>query len=177
MKAWQGLKATGPVELNMDLISGNESPAEMIKMAYGLEEALRKFYTIVVEEVKDEEAVSLLKNLRAVEERHQKMLLDQYGRLDGPDLEGPRGQEEGLPQILEGGFRFSEFLTQNRAAMQTLSGVLDVAMMLETQALDLYMRFGIKTAQEATKKILYKIADEEKAHLEALGKLRDKKSV
>ena len=50
-------------------------------------------------------------------------------------------------------------------------------MMIETQALDLYLRFAMKMSEESSKKILYKIADEEKAHLEALGTLRDKNTL
>ena len=45
IKAWQGVKAVGPVELNLDLIRGDESPGELIVLAYGMEEALRRFYS------------------------------------------------------------------------------------------------------------------------------------
>lgn len=176
IKAWQGLKAVGPAELHLDLIRGDESPFEMIEIAYGMEEALGRFYAIVVEEVNDEEVISLLNNLRDVEERHQHMLQARYEGMNRPNHEGPQKPSDPLAQILEGGFKFPEFLNQNKPAMQTLYGVLDVAMMLETQALDLYLRFGLKTTDESTKKILYKIADEEKAHLSALGHLLDKKS-
>lgn len=177
IKAWQGIKAVGPVELNLDLIRGDESPAEMIETAYGMEGVLGNYYQIASEEVKDAEVAALLKKLKGIEERHQQLLMDQYGKLNTPDFEGPQILVDLLPPILEGGFRFSEFLNQNKAAMQTVSGVLDVAMMVETQALDLYLRFGRKTTEESTQKILYKIADEEKTHLEALGKLRDKESI
>jgi rubrerythrin len=53
--------------------------------------------------------------------------------------------------------------------------VLDVAMMLETQALDLYLRFAEKSTDEQTQNVLFSIADEEKAHLSSLGDLMDKK--
>jgi rubrerythrin len=55
-------------------------------------------------------------------------------------------------------------------------GVLDLAMMLETQALDLYLRFADKSADERTRKVLFSIADEEKAHLSSLGNLMDIKT-
>jgi rubrerythrin len=56
-----------------------------------------------------------------------------------------------------------------------VQGVLDLAMMLETQALDLYLRFAEKSSDEGTQTILFSIADEEKAHLSSLGDLMDKK--
>jgi sulfur-carrier protein adenylyltransferase/sulfurtransferase len=72
---------------------------------------------------------------------------------------------------MEGGFTTPEFLEQNRPAMKTIPGVLDIAMMLETQALDLYMRYSQRIDDDNSKKVLYDIAEEEKAHLGSLGRL------
>jgi rubrerythrin len=174
--AWQGLTAFGPVELNLELIRGDESPAEMVEVAFGMEGALQKFYLIVSESVKDSDVAVLLKNLAAVEEKHQQMLLTDYAGLKDRDIEAPQKLVKRLPQVLEGGFQFSEFLSQNQTTMQTLSGVLDLAMMLETQALDLYLRFANKITEISTQKVLFKIADQEKAHLTSLGKLAEKKT-
>jgi len=57
----------------------------------------------------------------------------------------------------------------------SVQGLLDLAMMLETQALDLYLRFAEISADERTQNVLFSIADEEKAHLSSLGDLMDKK--
>jgi len=57
--------------------------------------------------------------------------------------------------------------------MQSVPDLLDLSMMVETQALDLYIRFAGRTENEHTKQVLYKIADEEKGHLAALGELRE----
>ena len=162
------------MELNLDLIRGDESPSEMIEISYGMEETLRKFYLLAVEKIKEGEVVALLKKLADIEERHKQMLLSRYAELNPNEPEAPAGLADRLPQILEGGFKFSEFLDQNRGAFQSIPALLDLAMMIETQALDLYLRFALKMSEESSKKILYKIADEEKAHLEALGTLRDK---
>jgi sulfur-carrier protein adenylyltransferase/sulfurtransferase len=174
IKAWQGLKAVGPVELNLDLIQGDESPVAMIEICYGMEETLRKFYLLAGEEIKNGEVIALLKKLGDIEERHKQLLLSRYAELTPNQPEALGGLVDRLPQILEGGFKFSEFLIQNRAAFQSITELLDLAMMIETQALDLYLRFAMKTSEDSTKKVLYKIADEEKGHLEALGKLKDK---
>jgi rubrerythrin len=55
--------------------------------------------------------------------------------------------------------------------MQTLTGVIDVAMMVETQALDLYLRMAAESSNLVTKEVLFEIAQEEKAHLRALGRV------
>jgi rubrerythrin len=47
-------------------------------------------------------------------------------------------------------------------------------MMLEAQAMDLYMRYADKCEDQKVKPILFKMADEEKAHLKSLGDLLGK---
>ena len=162
------------MELNLDLIRGDESPVEMIEISYGMEETLRKFYFLAGEETKNGEVAALLKNLGDIEERHKLLLLSRYAELKPNEPGAPALLADGLPQILEGGFKFSEFLDLNRAAIQSISELLDLAMMIETQALDLYLRFALKMSEESSREVLHKIADEEKTHLEALGKIRDK---
>ena len=66
-------------------------------------------------------------------------------------------------------------MVANEAHLDTVSQVLDLAMMLETQALDLYLRFADRCAQTAAKTILFVIADEEKLHLARLGRLLEEK--
>jgi rubrerythrin len=48
--------------------------------------------------------------------------------------------------------------------------------MLETQALDLYLRYSQKAENEESKTVLYDIAEEEKAHLATLGRLMEAKA-
>ncbi len=75
---------------------------------------------------------------------------------------------------MEGGFTTEEFLERNRAAMETIPDLISVAMMLETQALDLYLRYSQRTEDDKSKAVLFDIAEEETAHLRALGDLMDK---
>jgi len=175
IQAWQGLTAKGAEELNLDLITGEESPARMIIIAYGLEEVLEQFYLKMIEQERDLGLNALLKMLWAVEERHKQILGEQYQRIKtimDPDLL-MSGHPSG--EILEGGFRFSEFLQKNEGILKTPEAVMELAMMIETQALDLYLRFGRKMTQGPTQEILFQIAEEEKAHLGALGKLLEAK--
>ena len=57
--------------------------------------------------------------------------------------------------------------------MKSPADLLETALMLETQALDLYLRFAGKMEDRETKKVLFRLGDEEKAHLAALGRLLD----
>jgi rubrerythrin len=77
--------------------------------------------------------------------------------------------------VMEGGFTTEEFLDQNRDAMTTVSDLLTIAMTLETQALDLYMRYSEKIQDQPGRGVLYDLAEEEKSHMVSLGRLMDQK--
>ncbi len=77
---------------------------------------------------------------------------------------------------MEGGYTTEEFLEQNRDSMKTVFDVLNIAMMLETQAFDLYMRYSQKAKDEKSKAVLYDIAEDEKAHLASLGRLMEERT-
>jgi rhodanese-related sulfurtransferase/rubrerythrin len=175
IKAFQGHKASGPVELNLDLVKGDESPAAIIILAYGMEKALQLFYETLKEQSPDKELQELFGKLAQVEVRHEQRLFEVYGQV------ASGGQALGsfaaiVPQTLEGGFNAEEFLKTNKSHLQTSVQVLDLAMMLETQALDLYLRFADRSGQPQTREVLYALAGEEKAHLASLGSLLEEKS-
>ena len=176
IKAFQGPRATGPQELNLDLVRGDETPAEIIRVAYGMEKALQDFYETLKQQSSDQELQALFGKLAQVEERHQERLFAVYGQV------APGGQDRAAfaasiaTGALEGGFNAGEFLETNRSHLETAPQVLDLAMMLETQALDLYLRFAGRVEQPQTKEILFTLAGEEKAHLASLGRLLEEKS-
>jgi rhodanese-related sulfurtransferase/rubrerythrin len=175
IKAVYGHKATGPKELNLDLVKGDETPAAIIVLAYGMEKALQLFYETLRQQSPDRELQDLFGKLAQVEVRHEQRLFEAYGRVapGGPDL--ANFESSMVPNTLEGGFNAAEFLETNKSHLQTTPQVLDLAMMLETQALDLYLRFADKSDQPETKEVLYALAGEEKAHLASLGRLLEEK--
>jgi rubrerythrin len=177
MMAWEGLKASGPKELNMDLVRGDESPVEMVRLCYSLEDGLKKFYKNIQEKgLGNEEMETLFSKLVQIEENHKKRLSELYAKIEpsGKDLESTKSV--GGQTIMEGGFNIEEFTQQNEPFMDNAYHVLDLAMMLETQALDLYLRFSQETENKDTKEVLFRLADEEKGHLGALGRWLDEKT-
>jgi rhodanese-related sulfurtransferase/rubrerythrin len=158
IKAVYGHKATGPKELNLDLVRGDETPAAIIVLAYGMEKALQLFYETLRQQSPDRELQDFFGKLAQVEVRHEQRLFEAYGRVapGGPDL--ANFESSMVPNTLEGGFNAAEFLETNKSHLQTTPQVLDLAMMLETQALDLYLRFADKSDQPQTKEVLYALA-------------------
>jgi rhodanese-related sulfurtransferase/rubrerythrin len=175
IKAFAGPKATGPKELNLSLVRGDETPAEIITLAYGMEKALQLFYETEHGQTQDQEMQELFQQLAGVEVRHEERLFETYRRV-APDAADKASFEAAIvPQTLEGGFDAREFLETNQAHLSTAPEVLDLAMMLETQALDLYLRFAGRCDQAATREVLYTLAGEEKSHLASLGRLLEEK--
>ena len=174
IKAFQGPKATGPRELNLDLVRGDETPEQILALAYGMEKALQLFYETLKEQSRDQAVKDLFEKLARVEVSHEQRLFEVYGQVSGShDL---KAFEAGVvATTLEGGFNAQEFLETNQSHLQTTPEVLDLAMMLETQALDLYLRFADRSEQAQTKEILFTLAGEEKAHLARLGSLLEEK--
>jgi len=156
-------------------VRGDEPPAEVVVLAYGMEKALQLFYEARLDQAQDQEMQGLFAQLVRVEQQHQQRLLDQYRQL------APAGETAALPaalppgNTLEGGFKVQEFLEKNESYLDTVPHVLDLAMMLETQALDLYLRLARRCSQTSTREVLRRIADEEKAHLASLGRLLEAK--
>ena len=174
IKAWQGEKAHGPVELHLELVRGDETPSEMIKLAYGMERGLGGFYRQIKTVTQDEELSNLLETLAAAEDKHKQYLLARHNEIESTNVDQSTFEAKlTAPSELEGGFDAEELLQQNRKFVENIPSLLDLSMMLETQALDLYLRFAGKIESSSTKKVLYRIADEEKSHLQALGRLRD----
>jgi rhodanese-related sulfurtransferase/rubrerythrin len=174
IKAFQGAKATGPQELNLELVRGDETPAEIIALAYGMENGLQLFYKTMLDRTRDQDLRDLFSMLARVEEQHKQRLLEQYRRME-PAGNHPTLPGRSAPEILEGGFNLKELLEKNEPYLQTMPQVLDLAMMLETQALDLYLRLAGRCSQAAAREVLVSLAQEEKAHLASLGGLLEAK--
>lgn len=175
IKAYQGQKATGPREMNLDLVRGDESAAEITSLACGMEKALQFFYETMQARTQDPGLQNLFLDLARVEQLHRERLLRVYQQLAPGDRGVAACSGEAAPGNLEGGFHAQEFLEQNESYLDTAPHVLDLAMMLETQALDLYLRLGDRCVDQAAKTILFAIADEEKVHLARLGRLLEEK--
>jgi len=175
IRAWNGDVAQGPVELNLDLVRGDETPVEIIKIVYGMEQSLGGFYRAAKSGTDDVEVIKLLEFLIAVENKHKARLMEFYRSLEPSGFSVEAFEAEVHAGVMEGGFDPETFMKQNERSLGTVPTLLDLCMMLEAQALDLYLRFSFKTDSEQTREVLNRIADEEKGHLSALGKLREEK--
>ena len=172
---WNGLTAVGPVEMHLDMVRGDETPEDIIRVAYGMEHSLGGFYRAAKTKTLDTDLARLLEMLITVEDKHKQYLFELYQSLGSSEISLEAFEADDLPKVMEGGFDTDEFMKQNEIFLDDVPSLLDLSMMLETQALDLYLRFADKSENQNTKDILYRIGDEEKAHLAALADFRDER--
>ena len=116
IKAWQGHKAAGPADMGMTYLRGDETPVEIIVLAYGMEDGLERFYLTAAETIDtdDPNVKSLLKKLAGIEEKHKQRLFDLYLHIQPGDKDRKRFEEDIVPGIMEGGFTTEEFLREEQ---------------------------------------------------------------
>ena len=160
--------------MGMLLLTGDEIPQDIIYLAYGLEEGLRKFYAASAKLAIEPEVVKVLSKLAEIEVRHKQKLFDLYKSIDSADTTLDSFEDTVSSELMEGGFDPDRLLEESLPAFKKASEVLNFAMMLEAQGMDLYMRYAEKSQDPRVKEILFTMADDEKAHLNSLGHLLEK---
>ena len=155
----------------MLLIEGDEAPQEIIALSYGLEDGLQKFYAAAADLVTDPEVGKIIAQLADIEVRHKQKLFELYHSLESDPRDREAFEAAIDSEMMEGGFNPDSLLEQHLPTFKSPANVLNFAMMLEAQAMDLYMRYADKCQDHKVKDILFKLADEEKAHLKSLGVL------
>jgi hypothetical protein len=106
MKAWKGHSVGGPAEMGMTLLKGDERPAEIIILAYGMEEALRRFYASRADTASTIRMYRrLLAQLADIETNHKDSLFGLYEPLaDNTPLTRMSFEADIVTDFLEGGF-------------------------------------------------------------------------
>jgi rhodanese-related sulfurtransferase/rubrerythrin len=161
IKAWQGRTALGPEEVGLEFFTEDAEYSDGLALAYAMEDGLQQFYLRLAEDSADQEQQQLLKRLAGFEDIHKKRLLDEFRQLHDAELSLPHN----LPAIMEGGRRLEDFLKRAPALLHSTRDLLHLAMGLEIQAHDLYIRMAQQSNREQTRDFFLRIADEERQHL------------
>lgn len=174
IQAWEEPTATGPVAFHLEFVRGGETPAEILRLAYRMEAGLKKFHEEVLSRSEEEKLSHLLMSLVRAEAKHMETVLGLAAseKLGEADLAAIRA--EGAGDLMEGGGSVGEFLAANERYLHSVSGFMELAMMVETQALDLYLRMAAECGNETSRKVLLAISEEEKGHLAMLGRYMDR---
>jgi rubrerythrin len=152
-------------------LKGNETPQELIVLAYGMEQGLADFYARVLGMTQDSAVQKIIGKLVQIEEKHKDKLFALYQALEPTTQERTLFEKRIVSGVMEGGLTGEEFLEKNKPLLDTVENLLSLAMMLEAQALDLYTRYAQKVEDARSRSVLHDIAEEEKGHLATLGAL------
>ena len=169
IKAWNNEKAFGAEDSGMHLFSGLESVEQTLVTAYALEEGLRSFYEAMTAKVSQEEARRLFALLAGIEVKHQDRIFNEYLRIAGSRIAREEFASTVVNPAMEGGLSTEEYLDRHHLDLESPGDIISLAMTIEAQALDLYLRAASRAS--AAREVLSQIADEERAHLERLGNL------
>lgn len=174
--AWKNEYAVGPQTLGMVYFSGAETPLEILALAYSMEDNLGAFYSEMGSSAKSEIA-EMFDRLLKFEKGHKAKVFNMARDLD-PSLKTQEDLEKRYSvAALEGGMTAAEFMEKNEEYLKTPKGAVEAAMMFETQALDLYMRYSEKAEKSESVELLHQLAEEEKSHLRLLGTLMARKII
>lgn len=171
--AWTNEVAFLGEEKGLALFDGVTSVENALAVAYSLEEGLKEFYDSMASRVDSAPARQLFHQLSQIEVKHQDRILAQYAEITGEPVNRDTFEAQQVPEVLEGGLSTEEYANLLMPAYDTLPDIIELAMSIEAQALDLYLRASQKARNEAGKKALIQIADEEKTHLARLGELME----
>ncbi len=94
----------------MGFVSGEETPAEILLVAYAMEEGLREFYERMSSDNADPLSSRLFDKLAVIEVRHKETVFELYREYE-PKVDSPEQLEEQvLPSLMEGGATTEELI-------------------------------------------------------------------
>ena len=162
--AWQGEKVGGGELQGIEFFMDRDYP-DVLQMAWSMEEGLRQLYLGLVSRVSREDSKQLLIRLAGFEEGHKAMLMSMFG---SEELAGSGDGGSAQAGILEGGLDQQQILAYFASQLESTVDILQLGIMLEAQALDLYTRLARKSEEEKSRELFTFLAKEEARHLNSL---------
>ena len=173
IKAWNGERAYFGEEKGLELFTGKESPEQTLITAYGLEMGLEEFYISMMEKLKNEDVKELFQKLSFIEVKHRERIFEEYIRISGKTISQQEFMSDMVISASEGGMSTEEYIQFFKPDLESSEAVIELAMSIEAQALDLYFRASERVDHDESRKFLLQMADEERSHLVQLGYLME----
>lgn len=158
--AYNGGKVTGGPDFGMELFVDGEFE-DAFRMSYAMEATLQQLYLVLANLCDDGEVKALLDRLATFEEGHKAKLKAMFPTV--------AHEENGDSDRLEGGFGKEQIAAHFQERPLSVDAVIQLGMMLEMQAFDLYFRLAEKAGDPEAEKFFKFMQTEEKQHLEFLS--------
>jgi len=164
--SWQGFTAQGDEQAGLEFFAA-KSYADGLAMAYDMENGLQQFYLLTAEQAKEKgntKTAGLLADMAKFENGHMARLIakGKKSKIAPPEA----GQSS---DVFEGGFSRAVIVNAFGASLTSPAAVVELAMMFEIQAYDLYSRLAKRTAEEQLRTFYLEMAAEERKHLDKLS--------
>lgn len=169
IKAWGKEVAVGSEESGLHLFAQANNAVDAVVIGFGLEMGLRNFYLFMEKQVATEATKALFAKLADIEILHQEKLVHLYGELTGTTISVPEFAARIAEPAMEGGLTTEEYLQLYHVDQGSELEVLGLALAIEAQALDLYLRAAAKSEDPGAKRVFLQIADEERSHIARLS--------
>ena len=173
IKAWEKEVAVGAEDSGLYLFTNTESPEEAIIVGFGLEMGLRDFYLSMQSKVSRESTKGLFEKLADIEILHQERLVELYRQISGNALTMQEFADKVVEPAMEGGLTTDEYLQLYTIDLESEVEVLGLALAIEAQALDLYLRAAERSDMNQTRQVLLQIGEEERNHIAHLSNYID----
>ncbi len=170
--AWSGLVAEGAYDAGLAYFSRASRTEDLIALSFALEEGNRAFYESMSRDGKEEETASTFRSLCLAEERHKETLRELYARVSGKDGDPPNPEGTGREIFLEGGAPLEETLAWTGG--RTVVEILELAIAMEANALDRYIKMGRAVSDERSREVFLALSAEEQDHLRRMTSLLDR---
>lgn len=173
--AWKGATAVGSPQTGLHYYRGDETPEDILALAYAMEAGLGEFYQGLAGSSLIPELAETFRRLAGFEDKHRHMVYHLYRQLHpkSASIEDLAGRATAIGKVLEGGRDAEEVLAGSKA-MDNARAALEMAMGIEAQAMDLYMRQAALADAGDSRATLLDLAREERTHLRSLAVLMDK---
>ena len=165
MLSWQGQRAGGGENLGLDYFVTADFPSALA-MAYRMEDGLQELYLHLATLADRRENQLLLESMAQLEDGHKAKLRAQHPGM-ASDIEPWAGEA-----VAEGGLDPADFSSRFAAQLGSIEGILELAMMFEAQAYDLYCRLA-RHHQAELRDFFVMMAGEELKHLAKLSRELD----
>ena len=175
INAWNGFMAEGDYSQGMYLLKGGETDEELITIAWSLEDGSRLFYEKAGGLTSDNESKDLFRTLTEAEARHKENILDAYRMTTGDEVDAGFLEKAALKGVMESGSQVEEVIALLRDNGGSLQDILEVAMQMEANALDLYVKMFREIKEKNAGTVFGSLIEEEKRHLSRLGNLLEEK--
>jgi rubrerythrin len=154
----------------MHVFSGEETLEDILVLAYSLEQGLQDFYRLMADRAQDGGARELFELLAGIEDKHKDRIFAEYRDTVSSPPERSDFENRVVAKFMEGGMTTEEYFRHYRLDMSSRPDILDMAMTIEAQALDLYRRAADRFRDKKITPFFLRLSEEEKEHLRRLGR-------